>query len=163
MRDPILDWSFEMTFHPLACGKILGITYTEQPDFQQAWLDKWFVEEYFYFDNTDKPEAITDADWEQRERDWEEALPGVIAPSMAGFTATISTLDMPFASLQLIQSNWPTIEERAHDMTKEVMYRVYYVKGYNKYETWVNSPDGQQVYQRLYECIKERLPPTTWE
>jgi hypothetical protein len=87
-RNPSVDFIFNIAILPLRKNRVLGIVYTEQDDFLKLWFRKKFVKDYGYWNNTDQPKGVSNKEWHQRERDWDEVLPdsnGV--PSMNGFGA----------------------------------------------------------------------------
>lgn len=111
-RDPLVDFEFTISLMPFE-GQVYGITYTEQRAWQTLWMDKPFVLDFCYWDNTDPPEELPEEEWEERGRVWSKILDGAImtAPSMAGFSA-----DCTHESLMPDSDNvvavLPTHEER---------------------------------------------------
>jgi hypothetical protein len=74
--------------------KLLCLSYWKVYD--DVWTSIPEVSYYGYWDNSDPENGVTDAEWEQREKDWDAALPYEDAvPSYRGFTATILTHDIP--------------------------------------------------------------------
>jgi len=47
---------------------------------------KDWIQFYGYWDNTDKDDTCSNAEWEQRANDWEEVLSPSFIPSECGFT-----------------------------------------------------------------------------
>lgn len=88
-RDPSYDFGCEMVIIPIK-GKILMLLYTEQSAYEKAIESLPEVTPYPYWNNTDPPEELTEAQWDERENDWNLALnTGCISiPSMCGFTVT---------------------------------------------------------------------------
>lgn len=89
LRNPVVDTDFEVTFLPFD-GAMYGITYVERSKWHKEWLKQPGVSEFAYWNNTDQPDHITDADWEQRRVIWDELLPGAGVPSLNGFTIAIA-------------------------------------------------------------------------
>lgn len=83
-RDPLNDFEFAVTFIPLE-DKTLCLLYTERKDFKEIWESYSIVKDYYYQNQTDMPEDISQEEWEQREIDWENALKYDI-PCLSGFT-----------------------------------------------------------------------------
>lgn len=81
-RDPAYDFDCSLTFIPHG-KKILALCYSEQ--FEHLWRAFPGVEEYGYWNNTDKPDDVSDAAWRRRSDDWDAAI-GDDAPCMRGFT-----------------------------------------------------------------------------
>lgn len=114
-RDPAIDMSFEVSLHPLPDGRLLGLSFTEQPSFLDYWLSIPGISAYPYYNNTDRPDHLSLEEWEARRRDWELALTPHDTPSLCGFTATIVS---EWVGPQLssardrFQIHCPTYEER---------------------------------------------------
>ena len=87
-RDPSVDFEFTLALMPFE-GRIYGIVYTEQHEWLRLWMEKPFVEDFGYWDNTDAPEEVPDSEWQERARVWRAIFEPAImsAPSMAGFAA----------------------------------------------------------------------------
>jgi hypothetical protein len=87
-RDPSVDFDFEVTLFPFD-DAILGISFTEQSDFHALWLAQSDVEEYGYWNNTDKPETVSESEWESRADAWDVVLPGYATPAQSGLALTL--------------------------------------------------------------------------
>lgn len=57
---------------------------SEDPD-DIAFVKKYGIEEYMYYNNTDRPDVLTEEEWDLRRQDWDYALPTGV-PSDAGIT-----------------------------------------------------------------------------
>lgn len=77
IRVPELDFGLSIYLFPLN-EEILGYYYSEQKqgiELMNNYINNnCFVEDYFYFNNTDKPKNINDSDWEVRKNKWDIAL-----------------------------------------------------------------------------------------
>lgn len=91
------DYSCSMTIHPLK-DKILLLLFSQRNEYNKLF-GEWdkegeiytknkfnFIDEYNYYNNTDRPENISEKDWEAREKDWNNAI-GYNAPSEKGMIA----------------------------------------------------------------------------
>lgn len=87
-RSPVHDWGVEIVFLPGRRG-LYGIMYAEQSVVHTAWLSRPSVRPYAYWNNTDRPDDVSDREWARRERTWDLLLPGATAPAAAGLTVTI--------------------------------------------------------------------------
>jgi hypothetical protein len=87
-RDPLVDFEFNVSLLPFE-GQVYGIIYTEQREWQRLWMDKPFVLDFRYWNNTDPPEELPETEWEERGRVGNAIFDSAIlnAPSMAGFNA----------------------------------------------------------------------------
>lgn len=111
-RDPSVDFEFTISLMPFE-GQVYGIAYTEQREWQRIWMAKPFIIDFAYWDNTDPPEELPDAEWEERGRVWGAVLGGAImsAPSMAGFSADC-THEGLFPDTDNVVANLPSFEDR---------------------------------------------------
>jgi hypothetical protein len=111
-RNPLVDFEFTLSLLPFE-GQVFGITYTEQREWQRIWMAKPFIIDFAYWDNTDPPEELPDAEWEERGRVWGTVLDGAImsAPSMAGFSADC-THEGLFPDTDNVVAILPSFEDR---------------------------------------------------
>lgn len=91
-RDPFIDTEFSVSIIP-AGRQTLGIVYTEQTPWFNAFVAHPGVEEYGYWDNTDGPDEVSEQEWEGRRRAWEVLKDGPV--SMQSF------------SIELVNPNGP--------------------------------------------------------
>lgn len=71
-RDPDIDWSCEVVV--LKFG--MAMLYTENEAMTKAWKSLPSVKPFPYWNNTDKPDHLTDKEWSQRSKQWDMALGG---------------------------------------------------------------------------------------
>jgi hypothetical protein len=90
-RNPTYDFQFSVAVIPTK-NNILCITYTEQEVFDRVWRNMKEVEHYGYWNNTDRPDGVTEKDWRLREKEWGKALKNWGIPALAGFEWNL-TLD----------------------------------------------------------------------
>lgn len=89
LRDPLVDFDFEVVVFPLRT-KFLGTYYCEQEDLVDLLSSQDWFEPYYYFDNADRPEEVTKKEWDQRRRDWDKALAYGDVPANVGFCLKLS-------------------------------------------------------------------------
>lgn len=82
------DHKFEIVVIPLRKDMTLGMFYGEQRSHEKALKRQPWFEDYAYWDNTDWPDGMTKSEWNNRQRDWEDAV-GDDAPSNRGFTMSL--------------------------------------------------------------------------
>lgn len=87
LRDPFWDTDCSWVFIEKR-DYFLALLYSEQDQFSGIWMKELGAEEYYYFDNTDQPEAISHKEWKQREIDWD--CLGYDPPSTCGFSFEVS-------------------------------------------------------------------------
>jgi len=93
IRNPIVDYSFEICFLPIK-DKILLIPFYER-HYDEILKTIPGIRYYGYWNNVDPDEECSEEEWAQREKDWDEALPGPGVPGENGFTITILNFDIP--------------------------------------------------------------------
>lgn len=82
-RIPHVDTDFTVLVIPVP-GAMLGIVYTEQPAWYEAWCAQQGVAEYSYWDNSDAPDDMADLEWDARKRAW--SVMTHLPASMQGFS-----------------------------------------------------------------------------
>ncbi|KWA84120.1 hypothetical protein WL29_22405 [Burkholderia ubonensis] len=94
-RVPPVDTDFNVVLIPSG-GVMLGVVYTEHPDWYAAWCVHEGVEEFGYWDNDDTlPDGVDEAQWEARKQAW-SVLTG--APvCMQGFSIELVSPHGPLA------------------------------------------------------------------
>lgn len=87
-RDPEYDFSFEICIIPIK-GKILLLPYTEKKELLNLLERQKYLKPYGYWNNTDPDKSVSQKEWNQREKDWNAALPGIGIPADNGFTVQL--------------------------------------------------------------------------
>lgn len=130
---PEYDFSFDLTVFPSKDG-ILAMLFAEHKAYVDMFKSIEGIELYPYWDNTDKPENITQEEWDKRRDEWLEAIGETGVPSLEGLTITCYT------SLPFIEA-------------KEV---VDYINENISFETRVNSYANKIVlFQKFNELTKD--------
>lgn len=73
-------------------SQMYGISYHEEIEENYKLLEP-FIEEYHYQNQTDKPDELSDKEWDERSDVWNEIFDKYVAPSDAGFTYEIVKSD----------------------------------------------------------------------
>lgn len=79
-----VDASFSFTLFPMK-DKILAMVFSEQDTLTKIFIDYFNAQSYCYYNNTDKPEEVSDLEWEQRKDDWDSVLKNYYIPALNGF------------------------------------------------------------------------------
>lgn len=74
------------------------------------------VEDFCYFNNTDKPDELTNAEWDHRRDTWDAIMEISSVPSDIGFILEMFHDVWLFDGLLNVNPNMPTKEERAIDL-----------------------------------------------
>jgi hypothetical protein len=170
IRDPQYDFSIRIAFIPLE-DKILSLFYSECQAFEKHWFKFNEVEYYGYWNNTDRDEDCTEEEWNQRDLDWEKALPGIgYVPEHAVYFDHLNK--KPNLHLNYIIQNVPSNEKRAREIAENLMWNKYVNENKNElsrpdrgYYSFINSIDKGGIlhkdYIKLIEKIALELQPLT--
>lgn len=88
-RDPSIDMSCEVVLLPHASG-LYGIAYAENRAIENAFFASEGIERFAYWNNTDRPDDVTEEDWGARRRLWHALLPGSGVPAECGLSRKLS-------------------------------------------------------------------------
>ena len=80
-----LSLDFSVVIIPIP-KKILCLVYTTEHRLREIWDSMPGVEEYAYWDNTDRPDELTEGQWRRRAHNWGLALPGYEPSNVYGMT-----------------------------------------------------------------------------
>lgn len=83
-RDPEVDADFDIYLFPLEKHTFI-VANTESRELLELFIAHAGVEEYSYWDSTDKPEDVSAEEWRERERIWEKAIPRQISEKCLTF------------------------------------------------------------------------------
>jgi len=74
-REPLVDCDVELGLYMLPkSGKVIGIAYEERVGALEHLLTVPGIEEFAYFNNTDRPDELTAREWSRRARIWTQVL-----------------------------------------------------------------------------------------
>lgn len=79
---------YEVALLPISPRKILGMTFAKGNGHNLLLQEDW-VEEWGYFNNTDKPETIPEREWTQRRKEWDKALGETGVPANEGYCRVV--------------------------------------------------------------------------
>ncbi|NTF16817.1 hypothetical protein G6L37_00060 [Agrobacterium rubi] len=117
-RDPDVDFDFELSLLPHG-GNVYGMAFCERQSWIDLWMAQGWVEDFSYWNNSDRPDGVSCDDWDARAETWTQILSSNPAgtPGMAGFTAQcVDRFSKPQAS-QILQS-MPAFESRVQRQAK---------------------------------------------
>jgi len=173
VRDSDVDYELELSILPMSARKVLGIVFCEQQDMVNLWMGKQFVEDYAYWDNTDKPDEVTEAQWEKRGKDWNDALPGVGVPSMCGFTADCvdKNYHLKVYDMDVVLDAVPPLMQRSRWAAAPLAFQIMcrqqgrelektsdFIEGWQHYSrVWSKSPEGQAIIEKHTNDAMEKL------
>lgn len=141
-------------------GTVVALLYTDHRAFVAAWEALPQVTPFAYWNNTDRPEEVTDADWEARGALWARLLPDG-APPVAhtlGFALRSSMADPRALRLvrlwapvedpdrvALLREVAPTLRKRADTLALSMLNRQAHRRATDRGET----PDPVRLFTRL--------------
>ena len=176
LRDPAFDFHCEICFIPFE-DCILAILFTEQQTYTEIWESLPEVESYGYWNNTDPPDDVTDEEWKEREKKWDEALGEFYIPATAAFTiqclGKYESLDGDWQS-ELDQFAVPfkdRVRKHAHDkFFTEYMHKrkseeddeddstFRFMEGLRAFSDWLEN-EGKEIFEAGKEEIAAILKP----
>ena len=178
-RDPEIDFDFEVCILPWN-DQLFGIIYTEQSEWRREFMKQGWVEEFGYWDNTDRPRKLTAAQWEDRRECWDAIFDQnskAFGPAKFGFTADCTAVDYTYPGLKLVLRKMPKFEDRVRkharnnitsEKSRELMevdnvpdddQRVHEIlRYYFKAEKWLETEEGSAILAAEIERLKGILP-----
>lgn len=85
-RDPEVDTQFQLCVYPRP-GFIFGSVFCEMNSpFYEKWRELPGVKDFSYWNNTDRDEDVSEEEWDERKRWWDE----IRMPAMDGFVIDIT-------------------------------------------------------------------------
>lgn len=84
------NYDFRCSLHIYPLRKKLLALYIGRDNLQNLISIQPYLSDYHYQDQTDKPEKISDEEWELRKQDWEEAIGPDYIVNNHGFSANLS-------------------------------------------------------------------------
>ncbi len=149
-RDPEYDYDCELVLIPVK-SYMLGIYYTERREHIQILEAMPGYEEYGYWNNTDKPECISNSQWDTRRKNWDIALPGIGVPAHSGFIIQCDPSDWCIS--QSVIPYMPSLKERVDNILRDVVFSYFKGAGYRDYMDWIDTPE----YQGLLASTRTEL------
>ncbi|HHH9443079.1 TPA: hypothetical protein ACP32N_005067 [Pseudomonas aeruginosa] len=156
-----LDWDFTCTVSVIPHrGDILALTHWRDHKPYSELIETGGFSRYVYQDSTDKPESISEEEWESRRVAWDQALP-TGRPIDVGFEFSLATwLDLSLVKYDsaLIAASLPSDAARrdrvAHHLTEhEVTYGLKSIK-----EVWRAQRKVRELFPQRVANI--HLSPT---
>lgn len=117
-RNPAWDFGFDLVLvaDPDDRDWRYALIYTEQDAYTDAWETNPVVNRFGYWNNTDRPDDVTETEWDRRRTIWNRVLPGYTAPASIGFTWSLLSDDTGHSLTDIqpvIGDRIPSREERA--------------------------------------------------
>lgn len=118
-RQPAVDFDFEVSLMPHK-GRVYGIVFCEQGPWVREFMAQNWVEEFGYWNNTDPPEDMDEAEWDIRGEIWNDVLQNK-APAQVGFTASC-TRPYSWPSREAVLAAIPSLDDRVRYLAKDIVF-----------------------------------------
>lgn len=122
IRDMDYDFDCKITFVSIV-DKILTMIFTEQKALQDVFESFSNVHRYGYWNNSDRPDDVSEEEWDQRAKDWD--IVGI--PAMVGLSIQCTPVYLPLLSWDLLFSiaQHPSYEARVNHNVFNMMLKQY--------------------------------------
>lgn len=152
---PLLD----VALFPLASGDILGMFFGDNALLEDALNASW-LQRYPYWNNTDRDPDLTEAEWEERRRLWDEALGETSVPSREGFCRKVLEREMVFdRDLMARILEKITLGVRAQTAAKHIVVQEVLAAENPEGETNLSGRSLFRIWRKLEtdSALKERV------
>jgi hypothetical protein len=168
-RHPADDYEASLQVIPME-DCILVLAYIEDSNMLKAFEALEPLRGYAFWNNTDRPEGVSEAAWAERRDNWDAAL-GDAAPIHRGFTVETIGTNLPFPMIKdLIRSVPPRSERirsraenaamsghmRRHGRRKTKVHEI--VQLFCEARTWLTTLRGQKAARRETTRLAAKLP-----
>lgn len=151
-RNPLFDFECEISvLVPKNSDKTLLMLFTEQKDLKELFESYEYIEEYYYWNNSDPLETVTEEEWEQRSKDWDAALPDSGVPARNGLTLELVGDYLPIIDVEDVLENMPSFEDRCKKVAKERV--ASYMKDQSVWDELKNGKSGSAY--KFFQAVKE--------
>lgn len=176
-----LDMKNEIALFPLDNTHTLFMVFGEQirkimenilaDDEWHDFREKYVIRDYHYQNQVEKPEYISDEDWEQRRKDWDKVLPSGV-PSNDGLIVNLTNAstydDICLWGEDDVFSFINGIEKRAEYWARKYINEIFNaeykdsppIDGLMKMFKMIDDPNTKygKIYQKKVEQYREILP-----
>lgn len=169
-RDPVVDFDSNACFIPIQ-DKILVLFNCEQKEIVELWESLPEITYYGYWNNTDPDKSVSEEEWEQRRKDWNEALPGAgVLMDNGMFAYFVKDVFNPLMiEVQLVMKFIPSFEKRVNRVAKDIVmdrkFKELISANENKmnalWETidWLKTDEGKEEVKKEKERVAPLLIP----
>lgn len=161
-RDPRVDLDFNLVILP-DDGKFYGIFYTEQSDWSDEFRSLPWFEEFGYWNNTDKPDELTDEQWMYRREVWERIFPRFQTPAQRGYCAECAYTPDWSNMVDLVPKYIPPKETRARQRGKHDAINYYLTKHYPKVDDQKRVSLIMSMYMEATDWLKTDEGKAFWD
>lgn len=172
-RNPIIDPEFKVSLY-LNNGKWYGMWRCEQDDWAKEWMEMAGVDEFNYWNGSDRPDDLSEEDWDSRRAVWSEIFSSHNVNTKSGFEAQIVP-QRPFLTYGVDDVlNWvPDFELRldraARNALRDRMFGEYVERDqdwmakvmriHQEIGKFMESPDGQERLREVRLQCEDLMHP----
>lgn len=160
-RDPEVDLECMLSLFPH--GEHVYVTLgSEQDIYEKLWEAVPGVEPYPYWNNTDRPSHVSEAEWEERGANWSAAT-----SAEKGLKTSWRFYAVPessgFASIDDMLRHIPSFESRVTDIAKAIVHasgkgpKIENAGGMHKLVEWLCSDEFKTVVEAEKPALRRRL------
>lgn len=173
-RDCEVDFDFEVSVMPHG-RNIYGIIYTERGKWRDLFMSQPEISDFSYWDDTDRPDDITERRWRHRYKVWDTILlrgPDAI-PAMRGLSAQCTTESLWIDAEDIIAAIKPH-EVRVRNLARSAVMDAEFKRRMTGFsdngvkaqvfsiffdvEKWLKSPEGEAILQTKIKELEVILP-----
>lgn len=165
-REPTADFSANVFFIRMK-DKTLALFYSDNSKLVELWQSQPEVSDYHYQNQVDKPQDISENDWEQRKIDWDNALSNSVPANNKNGIAYVFTdedIDNLFLKdVEVLFSNRLPLKNRIQTVVLDIMYH-YWSKTissgkFDFYEasSWIRGDEGEKVRQEKIKEVEKQI------
>jgi len=148
VRDPEHDFTFSLSVYPFDDFTLL-FPICEQKNVIEAVEALQGVEEYGYWNNTDQPDEITDEEWKERGKLWEEAC------DMGPLVISIPQDSFFYGCYPRAVETIPDFKYRLHRVARSIAFEwklsvleepldsSNIIRSFKKVDDWLKTEEGQ--------------------
>lgn len=144
------DYGFDVSIHP-HFGKLYGMIFTEQREWIDLFKRHMKTKDFSYWDNTDKPNHLSQKVWDQRGKVWDKIFYHSSIPSRVGLTAECGQTPIVYAfSSEKVLQAMPSFEYRIKNQVDDFVR----TKFINENLGGLNNENVFHVIQKSNEFMK---------
>jgi len=165
LRNPTLDTECTAILFENR-GDCLGMVFTESNEMRELFLNHPNIEEFYYWDNTDHPDGMSEEDWSEREMRWREAIGPDWVPANHGETIEVTALIPQYKldEIQLVEIGFDSrVCSRVKDKVAKEHFKVTsngdgWYKQMCERDLWLEKDETKALLDAEYEKFKQALP-----
>ncbi len=166
-RNPAYDFELNIVIFPESNrDRTLALVYGENKSFIECFTKHAKVEEYSWWNNCDKPDEVTDAEWDQREKDWQMVVD--MPPARAGLSRSYEGAFLPEIKSDEIVACFAPIEKRAERWALDRLVLLYpeeKPKTTGEFYGWLRdarkwAQEGDRMKEMMVTILSEMSTPT---